>query len=93
MYNNEKNNSVYTNILFLDIYRMYQFLTNYQYQFFVMKKKKEKACQFEFLHGFLINYTCAKYKVTFFIKHFLILPIFHEGSTSINLDYLIKEDF
>ena len=35
----------------------------------------------------------AKYKDIFFIKHFLISPIFYEWSKFINFGFLIKEDF
>ena len=40
----------------------------------------------------LHNFTYAKCKVTFFIKHFLISRILYEGSTLINFGFLIKED-
>ena len=42
---------------------------------------------------FIFNFTYATCKVTFFIKNFLILPILYEGSTLINLGFLIKKDF
>ena len=31
--------------------------------------------------------------IRIFYKHFLISPIFYEGSTLINFSFLIKEDF
>ena len=37
-------------------------------------------------------YLC-KVQVTFFIKHFLIVPILYESSTLISLGFLIDEDF
>ena len=37
--------------------------------------------------------TYPKCKVTIFIKHFLILPILYEGSTLMNLGFLVKENF
>ena len=36
------------------------------------EKKSKRACESEFAHCVLVNFTCARYKVTFFIKHFLI---------------------
>ena len=45
-----------------------------------------------FAHCFLISFTYAKCKVTFFIKHFLISLILYEGSTLINFGFLIKGD-
>ena len=32
-------------------------------------------------------------KLHFFIKHFLILPILYEGTSLINFDFVMKEDF
>ena len=40
-----------------------------------------------------MNFTYARCEVTFLIKHFLISSILYEGSTLINFDFLIKEDF
>ena len=41
-----------------------------------------------------LNFTKGKLiKVAFLIKHFLISPIFYEGSTLIDLVFIIKEDF
>ena len=45
------------------------------------------------LHCFLINFSYAKCKVTFFIKDLLISPILYEEITLINFAFLIKEDF
>ena len=53
----------------------------------------KKECKLEFSQCFLINFTYARSKVTFFIKHFSILRILYEGSTLINFSFLIKEDF
>ena len=57
------------------------------------KTLKNISCELEFVHCFLINFSIAKCKVTFFMKHFSISPIFYEESTLINLGFLIKEDF
>ena len=51
------------------------------------------ACELEFAHCYLINFTYATCKVTFFIKHFLTIPILVEGSTLINIGFFTKEDF
>ena len=52
----------------------------------------KRACELEFAHCFVINFTCAKCKVTYFIKHFLISQIFYEGNTLINLGFHIREN-
>ena len=57
----------------------------------VMRYKR--ACEVEFAYCFFINFTYAKCKVTFFIKHCLISTILCEGSTLINSGCLIKDDF
>ena len=55
--------------------------------------KNQRACKLELAQCFLINFTYAKCKVTFFIKLFLISLILYEGSTLLNFDFLIKKDF
>ena len=52
---------------------------------------EEKTREQELAHRFLINFTYATCKVTFFIKHFFISPILYEESKSINLGFLVKK--
>ena len=53
----------------------------------------EKGCELEFARCFLVNFAYARCKISFFTKHFLIVPILYERSTLINFGFLIKEDF
>ena len=59
----------------------------------IVKLKIKKACELEFAHCSLINFTYPKCKVILFIKHFLISPVSYEEITLINLGFLIKGDF
>ena len=52
----------------------------------------KSTCELEFAHCFLINFTFAKCKVTFFIKNFLISTIDYGNKRLINLGLLIKND-
>ena len=61
--------------------------------------KNKRARELEFAHCFLINFTYAKlnFLYNFFYltnkpKYFLISPILFEGSTLINLCFLIEKD-
>ena len=54
---------------------------------------RKKGCELEFSRCFHMNFTYARFKVTFFSKHFLISPILCERSTSINFGFFTKEDF
>ena len=53
-----------------------------------------RACKLQFARFSAKHLTHAKCKVTFSIKHFLTSPIIlFEGSTLINLGFLMKKEF
>ena len=53
----------------------------------------KRACELEFTHCFLNNFSYAKCKVTCFYQAFLNFINLYEGSTLINFGFLIKEEF
>ena len=86
---NYSSGSYYFILVSFDIFVHWVFLwvliTWVTFNHVIVDKKQKKIA-----HCFLVNFSCAAYEDSFFIQNFLILPIFYEGSTLINIGFLIK---